>query len=253
MKLPPGINLDELAGLQPLPSRKTFDKSLAADPALPAAPPRELDADSPFDENDQDDDDDDDDNVILVQSHLSQKILPDKCPFSFLYLSSEDASQPPTELAELSSSNSLPNDFRKQGVSNIPVTADQVLNSDGDERFKWMAAGRKELDNLTGSQTIQSLSPKEKEELKERTRKEGKKYIERPSKGVFSIKLDKYKVRIVACSNKTHAIYGKLSASDLDAAMLRFLLSWGASSPNNCLASRDITAAFLTQLCLKVG
>ena len=83
-----------------------------------------------------------------------------------------------------------------------------------------MAAGREELDNLTGTQTIQSLSPKEKEELKERT-------------------------RIRACDNKTHEIYVKISASDLDAAMLRFLLSWGASSPNNCLASLDVAAAFL--------
>ena len=72
------------------------------------------------------------------------------------------------------------------------------------------------MDNLTGTQLIQSLSPKEKEELKERTRREGKKYIELPSKGVFSIKPDKNKVRIVACGNKTHETYGKISTSDLD-------------------------------------
>ena len=79
--------------------------------------------------------------MILSQSRLSQEILPDECPFSFLYLSSEDASRPPTELDDLNSSNSLPDDLRKQGVSNIPVTADQVLNSSGDERIEWMAAG----------------------------------------------------------------------------------------------------------------
>ena len=104
-----------------------------------------------------------------------------------------------------------------------------------------MAAGRKELDNLTLAGTIQPLSPKEKPEL----RKKGKKHIKLPSKGVFSIKPDKYKVRIAACGNKTHETYGKISTSDLDAAMLRFLLSWSASSSNNCIASLDITAAFL--------
>ena len=46
VKLPPDINLDELAGLQPLPSKRTFDKPLAADPALPDAPPKDLDADT---------------------------------------------------------------------------------------------------------------------------------------------------------------------------------------------------------------
>ena len=102
--------------------------------------------------------------------------------------------------------------------------------------------------NWTISRALRQFNrchPREKEELKERTRREGGKYIERPSKGVFSIKPDKYKVRIVACGNKTHEVYGKISTSDLDAAMLRFLLSWSASSSNNCLASLDVTAAFL--------
>ena len=36
----------------------------------------------------------------------------------------------------------------------------------------------------------------------------------------------------------------EISTSDLDAAMLRFC-SWSASSSNNCLASLDVTAAFL--------
>ena len=37
VKLLPGINIDELAGLQPLPPKKAFDKPLA-DPVLPATP-----------------------------------------------------------------------------------------------------------------------------------------------------------------------------------------------------------------------
>ena len=107
-----------------------------------------------------------------------------------------------------------------------------------------MAAGRKELDNLTGAGTIQSLSPKDKETLKEKARREGKKYIELPSKGDFYIKPDKYKVRIVACGNKKPEIYGKISTSDLDVQMLNFLLSWSASSSNTCIAS---------QLCQRIG
>ena len=90
------------------------------------------------------------------------------------------------------------------------------MNSDGDVRFKWTGAGR----SLTGTNTIKSLSPEE--ELKERTTKEGKKHVELPCKRVFSIKLDKHKVRIVACGNKTHEIYGRISTSDLDVAMLSF-------------------------------
>ena len=62
---------------------------------------------------------------------------------------------------------------------------------------------------------------------------------------VFTIKPDKYKVRVVACGNKTSEIYGKISTTDLDAAMLRFLLLWGASSSSHAIASLDVTAAFL--------
>ena len=43
----------------------------------------------------------------------------------------------------------------------------------------------------------------------------------------------------------TSEIFGKISTSDLDAAMLRFLLSWGASLPDFAIASLDVTAAFL--------
>ena len=91
VRLLPEINLDELAGLQPLPAKRIFDKSLATDPALPAET-KDLDADNPATDDD-DDDHDDDDDVTLVQSHLSQEVLPTECPFSFPYLSSEDASQ----------------------------------------------------------------------------------------------------------------------------------------------------------------
>ena len=37
------------------------------------------------------------------------------------------------------------------------VTSEKVLQSDGGERFKWMCAGRKELDNLQGTKTVAAI------------------------------------------------------------------------------------------------
>ena len=108
-----------------------------------------------------------------------------------------------------------------------------------------MCAGRKELDNLTGTGTVECISPEVRDRIKAEARASGKKYAELPSKGVFTIKPDKYKVRIVACGNKTHETFGKISTTDLDTAMMRYLVSWGASSPDFTLASLDVTAAFL--------
>ena len=64
-----------------------------------------------------------------------------------------------------------------------------------------------------------------------------------PQKEFFTIKPDKYKVRI--CGNKTHETFGRVSTTDLGTAMVRYLVSWGASSPDFTLASLDVTAAFL--------
>ena len=166
-----------------------------------------------------------------------------ECPFTFLCLSSED-SRDSSELADITTTDSIPEEFRKQGTTHIPVTATQVLSSSGDERRKWIAAAKKELDNLGSTGAIEAVSPQKKEAIKSKARSEGKKYTELPSKGVF-IKPDKYKVRIVACGNMTSEIFCKISTSDLDAAMLRFLLSWGASLPDFAIASLDVTAAFL--------
>ena len=49
-----------------------------------------------------------------------------------------------------------------------------------------------------------------------------------------------------ACGNKTAELYGKASTTDLDTAMMRYLLSWGASSSSNAVASLDVTPAFLS-------
>ena len=193
---------------------------------------------------DPDNDNDTDDDVLLETSFCQPDALPPECPFSFLYLSSEDSSRDEA-LDDLNDLNSLPDVSKKQGTSHIPVTSEQVLQSDGEERFKWMCAGRKELDNLQGTKTVEPISPDAKEKIKAAAKAAGKKYIELPSKGVFTIKPDKYKVRIGACGNKTHETYGRTSTTDLDTAMMRYLVSWGASSPDFTIASLDVTAAFL--------
>ena len=135
VKLPPAINVDELEAPKPLPTKKKFDHPLAPGDDLHDEP-KDLDPDIP-------DDNDEDDDVILEQVHHASGALPANCTFSYLFLSSEDSSLPSTELEDLTSSNSLPPDLRKQGVTHINVTSEQVINSDGEERFKWMAAGRK--------------------------------------------------------------------------------------------------------------
>ena len=94
---------------------------------------------------------------------------------------------------DLEQLNSSPYGSRKQGTTHIPVTAEQVLQSDGEERFKWMCAGRKELDNLTSTGTIECISP------------EGPRQDQSRSQSLWQevcIKPDKYKVRIVACGKQ---------------------------------------------------
>ena len=65
-------------------------------------------------------------------------------------------------------------------------------------------------------------------------RKKGLKYVELRAKGVFAIKPDKFKVRVVACGNKTAEAYGKVSTTDLDTAMMRYLLSCGGIVIKSC-------------------
>ena len=179
--------------------------------------------------------DPDDDDVILETSFCKPDALPPECPFSFLYLSSEDSSRDEA-LDDLSELNSLPDVSKKQGASHIPVSSEQVLQSDGDERFKWICSGRKELDNLLGTNTVESISPEAvesispeaKEKIKAAARATGKKHIE-PQRELFIINPDKYKVRIVECGNKAHETYCKTSTTDLDASMMCYLVSWGTS------------------------
>ena len=121
----------------------------------------------------------------------------------------------------------------------------RYFRSEGNERRKWIGACKKELDNLTSTQTIEPISADDLTRLRRTARSTGNKLIELPAKGVFTIKPDKYKVRFVACGNKTAETYGKVATTDLDPGMMRYLLSWAASSPSNSISTLDVTAAFL--------
>ena len=240
VKLPPGVNLDELVGLDPQPQPLAFKTPFKRDDSddhFASDKPIDLDATDPIDL-------DAEDELNAEISLICPDALPEESPFTFLYLSSQDSLQDDS-LEELASTDPSLEDLKKQGVTHIPVTAEQVLQSDGEERWKWMQAGRKELDNLSSTGTTESISPEAKEKLKAHARATGQKYIELPAKAVFTIKPDKHKVRVVACGNKTSETYGRTSTTDLDAAMLRFILSWSASSSDFATASLDVTAAFL--------
>ena len=53
------------------------------------------------------------------------------------------------------------------------------------------------------------------------------------------------RIRIVACCKQTDDTFGKITTTDLDSWMLRFLLFWGASTRKNVIATLNVTAAFL--------
>ena len=105
--------------------------------------------------------DDEEDDVLVELTNHAQGVLPMEYPFTFLCLSSED-SRDSSELADIATTDSIPEEFRKQGTTHIPVIATQVLSSSGDERRKWIAAAKKELDNLASTGTIEAVSPQEK-------------------------------------------------------------------------------------------
>ena len=51
------------------------------------------------------------------------------------------------------------------------------MDSDGQTRFKWMEAGRKELDNLKNTGTVEPISPERKYQIKVEFTKQGLKYV----------------------------------------------------------------------------
>ena len=184
-------------------------------------------------------------------------------PFTYFYLSAEGSPQaynaeeeedddddvilmeealPPTNSAKDLEEE---DEGRRQATTHISISPDVVLASTGEEGEKWLATGKKEIDNLTIPKAITALSPQERTALKEKAQLEGGDFIELPAKVVFAIKPEKYKIRIVACGSQTKDTYGKITTTDLDTCMLRFILSWAASSRFNTIASLDVTAAFL--------
>ena len=196
------MNIDDIVPPEPLPPiiKKKFDGPFVdhdhSQDESPRTEPIDLDEDDALV----------DDTALYSSLIEPDDALPSDCPFSFLYLSAEDSIKD-DNLDDLEQLNSLPDGSRRQGATHIPVTAEQALQSDGEEHFKWMCAGRKELDNLTGTGTVECISPEVRDRLKAGARALGKIYAELPSKGVYTIKPDKYKIRIVACGNKTHETF----------------------------------------------
>ena len=169
-KLPPAVNIDEFAGPDPLPSSfdklvqdKSTEDRMSKDPLdldpLPSGslhPTLRNDAhDDKSDDlakdqekNDRHEDttnDDSDDDDVILEFSLSEvhSSLPAECPFTFLYLSSEDSTKDDTVDEDVHDS-SLPNaPSTRQGTSHIPFTADEVLRSTGQERLGWIGAGRR--------------------------------------------------------------------------------------------------------------
>ena len=151
------------------------------------------------DEKPEDDDDDDDDDV---DEHIELDEL-EGTPFTYFYLSAGDSPQalnaeeeddddvilmeeasPPVNLTK----DKDEEEGRRQATTHISVSPDVVLASTGEEREKWLAAGRKEIDNLTIPKAITALSPQERTALKEKAQLEGEDFIELPAKVVFTIK-----------------------------------------------------------------
>ena len=98
-----------------------------------------------------------------VDEHIEVDEL-EGTPFTYSYLSAGDSPQalnaeeeddddvilmeeasPPVNLAK----DLDEDEGRKQATTHISVSPDVVLASTGEEREKWLAAGRKEIDNLT--------------------------------------------------------------------------------------------------------
>ena len=105
-------------------------------------------------------------------------------PFTYLYLSSEESTKvlhaeeeedddvilmeevsPPTTTTKKDPEEE---EGKQQATTHISISPDVVLASQGGERQKWLAAGKKEIDNLTLPKAITALSPQEKNVLKEK-------------------------------------------------------------------------------------
>ena len=205
VKLPPGINIDELPTIDPLPL--SFTKPLARHDPTPMAARDPIDLDPSQDDSRNATVDERSSLPSSFDRSLQEKEASDDHDHEPRNENDDDADDDVLveySLGELHSPL-LGTNARNQGVSHVPVSADQVLRSEGNERRKWIGACKKELDNLTSTQTIEPISADDLTRvtrLRRTARSTGNKLIELPAKGVFTIKPDKYKVRFVACGNK---------------------------------------------------
>ena len=173
-KLPPAVNIDELAGPDPLPSSfdrplqdKHLEDKLSKDPLdLDPLPSGSIQPTLCNDtHNDESDDlakdqersdrhedttiDDSDDDDVILEFSLSEvySSLPVDCPFTFLYLSSQDLTRDEL-IDDTLEDSSLPNaPTTRQGTSRVPFTAEEVLRSNGQERLGWI--GPERLNSIT--------------------------------------------------------------------------------------------------------
>eukprot|EP00971_Amphidinium_carterae_P104160 2062740-Amphidinium_carterae.1 len=165
----------------------------------------------------------------------------------------------PDDLFILTSSldENTPQEIRDEIIDqSLTVPMTDIKASSGAEREKWVAAAKKEIDTLIASKTISSITLAQRDTLKHKCKADGSQYSELPCKGVFTIKPDKYKARICGCGNFEHDTYGTTATNEMDACIMRYLLSWHASKltqdgkpvpedDQQVLSSLDYTGAFL--------
>ena len=90
-----------------------------------------------------------DNDELIEVDHVDVKAFEGECenPLSLFYLSSEECCDAPSVDAD------LPMDaakgLRKQATTHINVTNEDVPKSIGEDRQKWLEAGKKEISNLT--------------------------------------------------------------------------------------------------------
>ena len=118
LKLPPGVNIDEVAGPTPLP--KTWDNKMKEEDTKDREP-RDLEIpliDLQKDQEDQGREEDEDYDDVLLETHSSQHNLPQDCPLASLHLSSENSKRDES-LESLSDIPASSDDLQKQGISRI--------------------------------------------------------------------------------------------------------------------------------------
>eukprot|EP00971_Amphidinium_carterae_P045874 902545-Amphidinium_carterae.1 len=131
----------------------------------------------------------------------------------------------------------------------LTVPLVDIRTSSGSEREKWIQASQKEIDTLISSKTISSITLSARDSLRLKCKTNGTQYSELPCKGVFTIKPEKYKARICGCGNFEQDTYGSTATNEMDACIMRYLLSQTqkptTDDQRQVLSTLDYTGAFL--------